>query len=272
MSVTQEVSWLEKGLADAMSISGDVMRMTGDVVLTTGDLVGTQAVAMGGGAMRSAAAVGTAAARLPGDAVQAVATAPIIGGALRYATIFANFSTLITGLSTVNERAKKMPKAEGDALLLEFCETHRTAPLRAIVNMGGYYLKIGQILGYLEVLPRPWVETLRSLQRRVPARSTARVIEQVERNFGCTLASLGICDFSDEPLGCAAIGQVHSATLDGHRIAIKVMAPDIERFARMDFAQIVQLLGGRDAELLEFLDRQKGLFEAEFDYVREAGA
>ena len=270
MSVTQEISWLEKGLADAMRLSGDAVRVTGDAINKTGDMVGMQAAAVGDGVLRSAEAVGSAAVALPGNAVNAVATAPLIGGALLYATIFANFASLVSGLTSANANAKKMPKDRGDALLLAYCEKHRDAPLRAILNMGGYYLKIGQMLSGLDVLPRPWTESLRALQRDVPPRARARIVEQIEREFGCSLEAVGISELSEAPLGTACIGQVHAAMLGGLPIAIKVMAPEVAKLVRMDFAQIEQMLGGLETGLVEALARMKEMLDAELDYQREA--
>ena len=133
----------------------------------------------------------------------------------------------------------------------------REAPLRAVLNMGGFYLKLGQILAGMDILPRPWAESLRVLQRSVPPRPLEKIVELIERDLGCTCADLGLRDLSPQPIGAATIGQVHSATLRGRPVAVKVMHPDVERFVRMDFAQILSLLASGDKELLEPLERQQ---------------
>jgi hypothetical protein len=160
------------------------------------------------------------------DGVTAVATAPLVGGALRYAAVIANFGTLSIGFKAVVEKSKGLPREEAEALILAFCEKHRDAPLRACLNMGGFYIKVGQLLSGMPALPRPWAESLRSLQTDVPPRELARIVELIERDFGCSLEAVGLRDFSATPLGAASIGQVHSATLGGRRVVVKVMYPE----------------------------------------------
>lgn len=116
----------------------------------------------------------------------------------------------------------------------------------------------------------PWAESLRSLQRDVPPRPLAQVIGLIEADFGCTLEEVGLHDFSAKPIGAASIGQVHTATLQGRDVVVKVMYPEVERFFRMDYRQIMALVGGLNQELVEALEAQEELFEMEFDYRREA--
>ena len=208
--------------------------------------------------------------KLPSDGISAMSTAPLIGGTLRYAALVANFGPLVIGFTAARARARGLPKAERDKVILQFCEENRDAPLKACLAMGGFYIKIGQVLSGMPALPRPWMESLRTLQRDVPARPVDEIVDLIESDFGCSLEEVGLRNFSVQPLGAASIGQAHKATLNGKDVVVKVMYPEGERFFRLDFQQILNLVGGVNQELVEPLERMQELFESEFDYRREA--
>ena len=196
-------------------------------------------------------------------------------GALRYAAVVASYGPILERSKAVHAKIECLPKAEGDALILAFCEANADAPLKAIQGLGGFYVKLGQMVSVVDVqLPRPWAESLRTLQHRVPPQPLARIVEIIEAEFGCTLKALGLRDLSPLPIGAASIGQCHTATLAGRHgdvpVAVKVMYPDIEHLTRLDFSMLLNLLGDVDHVLIEPLEAQLALFKAELDYRHEA--
>ena len=253
-------------LTAAVRVSSDGLASTGNA-LTTAMRVSSDGLASTGDAL-------TSAMRASGQGLQAVASASSDGteGALRHAMVIAKAAPILDGLKPVLARAESLPKEEGDALVLAFCEAHRDAPLQAILSLGGLYVKIGQMVSSMDIqLPRPWAESLRSLQQDVPPRPLPRIVEIIEKEFGCTIEEVGIRNLSVRPIGAAAVGQVHTAMLGGCQVAIKVMYPDIERLARLDFEMIQDLTGGVDPVLAEALEAQLLMLRtSELDYRHEA--
>ena len=165
----------------------------------------------------------TAATRLPGDGLQKLATAPYMGGTLRYVQLMTALGPLVMGLRAATARGKGLPKAERDAIVVAYAEDNRDVPLKACLSLGGFYIKIGQMLAGFPAMPQPWAESLRTLQRDVPARPLEGIIAIIEDDFGCSLGDVGITAFSSTPLGSASIGQCHSAVLNGRDVVVKVM-------------------------------------------------
>ncbi len=103
-------------------------------------------------------------------------------------------------------------------------------------EVGGSFLKFGQVLSLQpDILPRAYCDALFDLLDRVPSFP----YRDVERTF---VEDLGrrpsdIFDtFDTRPIASASIGQVHVATLDGRRMAVKVRRPTVERDFETDLA------------------------------------
>jgi ubiquinone biosynthesis protein len=95
-------------------------------------------------------------------------------------------------------------------------------------DVGGTFLKFGQVLALQpDILPRDYCNALFDLLDRVPPFDYV----DVERTF---LEELGrrptevFDSFEPAPLASASIGQVHVATRDGNKLAVKVQRPDLE--------------------------------------------
>jgi len=115
--------------------------------------------------------------------------------------------------------------------------------------------------------PQTWQDTMSVLLDQVPPQdfSVIKEIVSSELDFDKVFSS-----FEETPIGSAAIGQVHRATLkDGTPVVVKVRYPNVERILRGDvvtikmFAQIAQPV---HVPALEEIEEQ---FMTEFDYVQE---
>ncbi|MBW2733889.1 MAG: AarF/ABC1/UbiB kinase family protein [Deltaproteobacteria bacterium] len=148
---------------------------------------------------------------------------------------------------------------------------------RAIVELQGLYIKVGQLISCMSnFLPPAFRQELDTLQDRVPPRS----YEAIERRVRDEFDGRGPLDlfesFEEQPIASASIGQVHVAQLPGgHRVAVKVQYPDIERIVRADLralARIFQLVQrfipykGMDSVYSEIRD----MILEELDYTAEA--
>lgn len=111
---------------------------------------------------------------------------------------------------------------------------------RAIVGLQGLYIKVGQLFSVMaNFLPEAFRKELAGLQDQVPARP----YEQIERRIRDEFGGKGPLElferFDPSPIASASIGQVHAATLPGgHRVAVKVQYPDIERMVRADLTTL----------------------------------
>ncbi len=108
-------------------------------------------------------------------------------------------------------------------------EKHRFSGIKICLELGGYYLKAGQMVVGTRLLPGPIEEELAVLQDDVPARPFPEIRAIVEAELGCPVREV-FATFEEKCLGAASIGQAHRATLrDGTEVVVKVQYPDVEK-------------------------------------------
>lgn len=110
-------------------------------------------------------------------------------------------------------------------------ETAKTA-LDKAYELEGFYIKGGQMVAANMggAFPQIWQDTMNVLQDQVPPQdfSVIKEIVSSELDFDKVFSS-----FEETPIGSAAIGQVHRATLeDGTPVVVKVRYPNVERILR----------------------------------------
>jgi len=149
---------------------------------------------------------------------------------------------------------------------------------RAILQLNGLFIKIGQMLSILgNFLPEEFQKPLEELQDRIPPRPFAQVRARIGREFGKTPETL-FARFDETPLAAASIGQAHRARLpDGTEVVVKVQHADIEAIARIDLEIIRRL-----TRVISFFFNIRGMgylytqvrqmIEEELDFAREAAA
>ncbi len=105
---------------------------------------------------------------------------------------------------------------------------------RTIAVLGPTFIKLAQVFAArADILPEPYLSAVGTLQDRVPP-------DPFERIEAVLLAELGhgvdeiFEQFNREPVAAASLGQVHQATLNGERVAVKVLRPDVERLVAVD--------------------------------------
>jgi aarF domain-containing kinase len=144
--------------------------------------------------------------------------------------------------------------------------------LQKAYELEGFYIKGGQMVAANMggAFPQIWQDTMSVLQDQVPPQDFS-VIRQIVKEELPDAQNI-FATFEPKPIGSAAIGQVHRATLkrDGTPVVVKVRYPNVERILRGDvrtikmFAQIAQPV---HVPALEEIEKQ---FMTEFDYVQEA--
>jgi ubiquinone biosynthesis protein len=147
----------------------------------------------------------------------------------------------------------------------------------ALEDLGGSFIKLGQMLALQpDILSLEYCNALFTLLDRVTPFEYEHVERTFVEEFGRPPEDL-FDTFSREPLATASVGQVHVATLDGRRLAVKVRRPNVDR----DFAGDIRLITGlmrvvRRARLtglywlLEPLGEFVAWTEEELDYRTEA--
>ncbi|GAA5873483.1 hypothetical protein JCM8547_005443 [Rhodosporidiobolus lusitaniae] len=113
----------------------------------------------------------------------------------------------------------------------------------ALRRLGGIYIKLGQHLSTVQLVPAPWSLAMRPLQDQC----FPTPLDQLEELF---LAETGqpmsrfFSSFDPEPVGVASLAQVHRAVdrETGRVVAVKCLHPGLEEFAAIDMETTTFLL------------------------------
>ncbi|MGA4846730.1 ABC1 kinase family protein [Streptomyces sp. G5(2025)] len=152
----------------------------------------------------------------------------------RVSSVMFGYSVAFGG-SAVAARLRRSPHARGlrDGARWE----------RMLTRLGPSYIKIGQLLSTRrDVLPEEVAQALGRLTDTVRAPSRRRIERAVRRSYRDR--PWPFREFSWEPLACGSIATVHEAvTLEGHRVAVKVRRPGIDRVMQRDFTLTALVMG-----------------------------
>ena len=112
----------------------------------------------------------------------------------------------------------------------------------AIEELGGAYIKVGQILSNRpDLIPEELITELEKLQDGAPAFSSKEALKIIRKELGQPLKDLFLM-FDEEPLATASIAQVHRAILlDTTPVAVKVQRPNIEENFKIDLDVLIFL-------------------------------
>src|SRR5262249_49087450 len=108
----------------------------------------------------------------------------------------------------------------------------------ALQEIGGTFIKFGQVLALQsDILPLDYCRELFNLLDHVPPFPFEDVETIVVRELGRKPQEI-YDSFAREPIATGSIGQVHEATLDGRKVAVKVRRPSV----LIDFAADIRLM------------------------------
>ena len=152
----------------------------------------------------------------------------------------------------------RRPLLTPDAYERRLLERHRVNARRierAIIELDGLFIKVGQLISILaNFLPEEFRRELEGLQDAIPARPIEQIVERIEREFGRGPQTL-FAWWNPEPMASASLAQVHEARLhDGRRVAVKVQHADIDEIAQLDLTAIRRILS-----IVQFFTRLRGL-------------
>ncbi|VFQ93715.1 unnamed protein product [Cuscuta campestris] len=145
-------------------------------------------------------------------------------------------------------------------------------------ELGGFFLKIAQIIGKPDLAPAPWVKKLVTLCDQAPATPYGVIKVVLEKELGQSVDDL-FERFDVLPLGSASIAQVHRARLRGDKndIVVKVQHPGVQELMMTDirnlqaFALYMQKTDIK-FDLFSVTKEMEKQISYEFDFTREADA
>ncbi|KAM7272839.1 hypothetical protein ACFE04_027503 [Oxalis oulophora] len=145
-------------------------------------------------------------------------------------------------------------------------------------DLGGFFLKIAQIIGKPDLAPAAWVKRLVTLCDQAPATPFDVVQAVVEKELGQSIEDL-FERFDVDPLGSASIAQVHPARLKGDKtdVVVKVQHPGVQDLMMTDihnlqaFALYMQKTDIK-FDLYSVTKEMEKQIAYEFDFKREADA
>lgn len=144
-------------------------------------------------------------------------------------------------------------------------------------RLKGAAMKAGQMLSLdtSDFLPPEAVEILSQLQAQAEPVDTSVVLRVVKTELGEVLFSR-LQAFSEKAIASASIGQVHTATLNGQKVVIKIQYPGVAESIDSDIAILKGLsqtfvsFAGKKIELTDTFVEVKDVLKKETDYLNEA--
>lgn len=145
-------------------------------------------------------------------------------------------------------------------------------------DLGGFFLKVAQIIGKPDLAPAAWVRRLVTLCDHAPATPIDVVQLVLERELGRNPGEM-FEKFDIDPLGSASIAQVHLARLKGDKsdVVVKVQHPGVQELMMTDirnlqaFALYMQKTDIK-FDLYSVMKEMEKQIGYEFDFMREAHA
>ncbi len=142
------------------------------------------------------------------------------------------------------------------------------------IHLGPIFIKFGQIASTRpDVFPAVITDSLSKLQDKVPPLSTSLIIDIIESLWPETFKNI-----SPKPVGSGSIAQVHSATLNGEEVVLKVLRPQVKQQVKVDLGAmrilgaILGLFSGEFQKLQvnQFIDEFEQSLSLEIDLRNEA--
>ena len=153
---------------------------------------------------------------------------------------------------------------------------------RMILELGGFYLKVGQVFATKsDLLPPQYVAALKSVFDDCPPVPASKIDSILRKEFGNKPVSAVFKSFDTDALASATIAQVHVAHVDvdgkDTKVAVKVQNPGSERLMRMDMANMLFVSTFMDSlrvtlpfDHTSILKEYRTQVPLEFDFKRES--
>ncbi len=163
--------------------------------------------------------------------------------------------------------------AGGSATSDDLDRANAAMVFNALGELKGSALKAAQMLSMdKNILPKAYVEQFAMAQYSAPPLSFPLVVKTFHQNFG--KSPLEIFDeFSHEAVHAASMGQVHSAMLNGKKLAVKVQYPGVADSVVSDLNMVkpiaLKIMNANEEEIEEHFAEIKERMLEETDYKLE---
>lgn len=178
-------------------------------------------------------------------------------------------------------KPRKMRKKGASEEEIETAQVEAAMFIRdGLLTLGPSFVKLGQVAATrTDVLPKTYIDILKTLQDEVPGFSGKRAKEIVSEELGVKCDKI-FKNFSKEPLKAASLGQVHTADYKGQKVAIKVQRAGLKELFDGDLKNLRKLAelldkfdpksDGADRDWVSIYDESERLLYLEIDYLNEA--
>ncbi|KAJ7770216.1 ABC1-domain-containing protein [Mycena maculata] len=173
--------------------------------------------------------------------------------------------------------SKKYASEEDRLRSVSECHTRSAQHvLRSLLANGGIFIKLGQHMASLLVLPREWTSTMRPLQDKCEPTPYEDIEGLLRSELGAPVSDL-FDEFDPVPIGVASLAQVHVGRdrKTGKRVAVKIQHPHLAEFCDIDMAVVESSLGWIKYWFPEFeftwlAEEMKTNLPLEMNFIHEA--
>jgi predicted unusual protein kinase regulating ubiquinone biosynthesis (AarF/ABC1/UbiB family) len=143
----------------------------------------------------------------------------------------------------------------------------------SLSQLKGSALKVAQMMSMdKNILPRAYQDKFTMAQYSAPPLSYPLVVKTFQKHFGKTPEQI-YDTFTRSAVNAASIGQVHQATKDGKKLAIKIQYPGVADSVSSDLKLVrpfaLRLLNMNEKELDHYMEEVEEKLLEETDYVLE---
>jgi predicted unusual protein kinase regulating ubiquinone biosynthesis (AarF/ABC1/UbiB family) len=143
----------------------------------------------------------------------------------------------------------------------------------ALSNLKGSALKMAQMLASDQhLLPAEYVNAFRPSQHKAPPLSGPLIVQVFKKSMGVAPQQL-FDSFNANAVNAASIGQVHQASKNGKKLAVKIQYPGIADAITSDLQLVkpfaIRLLNVKESEVRPYFDEVEAKLKEEADYVQE---
>lgn len=194
-------------------------------------------------------------------------------------TGFWSRGTKLVGMASklaVSELSSRMKTWEDEATKVKSRMEMAQSLVKTLSELKGASMKMGQLLSMDlgNYLPPEVVKVLETLHHQSSFLPYSTIKEILEQELKEKLSDLK--DISETPIAAASIGQVHSATLDGRKVVIKIQYPGVAESIPSDMKMLelilknLSFLQGKEVDLKPFFEEVADVLLRETDYLYEA--